>query len=177
MGLIDVKNRVLERGIHYLTSGYGERTLNGKKEFHYGVDLVSYYNGATTIDYVVSYADGVVTYNGFNGDRGYCVTINHGDFETIYQHLRYQSILPVGMQVKAGWVVGLMGATGYSVGGAHLHFGVYKDGEWIDPMPYLMEEDENSWDWAVKNGIVLPYADKKAIPTNEEVVSMLYMMP
>lgn len=176
MGLIEVRNPVLQRGIHYMTSPYGMRTLNGVTKMHNGVDLVSYYGNATTIDYVVAYADGTVTFNGFDGERGFYVILNHGTFETIYQHLRYSSILQVGMNVKRGWVVGLMGATGNATG-AHLHFGVKKDGAWVDPMPYLEADENTSWDWAVENGIVLPNTDKKANPTNEEVVSMLYMLP
>lgn len=177
MGLIDVTIPVLQRGIHYLTSPYGMRRLNGVTKMHNGVDLVSYYNGSTTIDYVVAYADGTVTYNGFDGERGYYVIINHGSFETIYQHLRYSSILQVGMTVKAGYVVGLMGATGNATG-AHLHFGVRVDGKWVDPMPYLVKEPTNdSWKWAVENGIVSEDTDPIANPTNEEVVSMLYKLP
>lgn len=175
--LIEVATPVLQRGIHYLTSPFGMRTIDGVTKMHNGVDLVSYYDNQTTIDYVVCFADGVVTYNGYNGDRGYCITINHGDFETIYQHLRYISILNVGMKVKKGWVVGLMGSTGKSTA-AHIHFGVYKNGEWVDPMPYLMAEPTSSaWDWAKKNGIVGDETDPTAKTEFLDVVNMLYACP
>lgn len=174
--LIEVKNKVLARGIHYMTSPYGMRTIDGVTKMHNGVDLVSYENGHTTVDYVCAYDNGVVTQNGYTDEIGYYVTINHGSFESRYQHLRYSSILYVGEQVLKGWIVGLMGATGHATG-AHLHFGIRKDGQWVDPMPYLEEDQDDSWAWAISNGIILPSADRKAIPTNEDVVSMLYMCP
>lgn len=173
--LIEVKNKVLARGIHYMTSPYGMRTLNGVTKMHNGVDLVSFENGQTTIDYVCAYDDGIVTQKGFDDEIGYYVTINHGSFESRYQHLRYTSILYVGEQVFKGWIVGLMGSTGVSTG-AHLDFRIRKDGQWVDPMPYLEEDNDNSWEWAISNGIILPYTDKEATPTNADVVSMLYMM-
>jgi murein DD-endopeptidase MepM/ murein hydrolase activator NlpD len=35
--------RVLESGSYRVTSPYGTRTINGRKEFHYGIDIVKYY--------------------------------------------------------------------------------------------------------------------------------------
>ena len=171
--LIYVNVPVLQRGIHYMTSPYGPRTLNGKQEFHYGVDLVSYLNGSTTIDYIVAYADGVVTANSSSSERGYYVMIDHGTFRTIYQHMRYASILQVGMEVKKGWVVGLMGNTGKSTG-AHLHFGVEVDGSWVDPMPYLMAEPDDAWEWAMSVGIVRSGEDPNQTATLGRVTEMLY---
>lgn len=171
--LIEVAAPVLQRRIHYLTSPYGPRVLNGKESFHYGVDLVSFLDGSTTIDYIVAYADGIVTANRYDDERGYYVTIDHGSFRTIYQHMRYASILQVGQPVKRGWCVGLMGNTGASTG-AHLHFGVETGGKWVDPMPYLMAEPDDAWDWAVRTGIVAPNADRNQIASLGDVAQMLF---
>lgn len=171
--LITVAVPVLQRGIHYMTSPYGMRTLNGQTKMHNGVDLVSYLDGATTIDYIVAYADGIVTANGFDGARGYYLMIDHGTFRTIYQHMRYASILMVGQPVQKGWVVGLMGNTGNSTG-AHLHFGVEVDGKWVDPMPYLEAAPSESWAWAVQSGLVAPESDPTTPATLGDVAEMLY---
>lgn len=38
--------------------------------------------------------------------------------------------------VKRGDVIGFEGTTGFSTG-CHLHFSVIKDGQWVDPMPFI----------------------------------------
>ena len=173
--LINVTVPVLQRGIHYMTSPFGMRTLNGKKEFHYGIDLVSYLDGCTTIDYIIAYADGTVIANRYDDERGYYITIDHGSFRTWYQHMRYASILQVGQPVKKGWVVGLMGNTGKSTG-AHLHFGVEKDGSWVDPMPYLTAEPEDAWEWAIQSGLVQSGDDPNRNATLGDVTWMFYTL-
>ncbi len=36
-----------------------------------------------------------------------------------------------------------MGATGHATG-KHLHFGIKKNGKWVDPKPYLLKEVSNN---------------------------------
>ena len=128
---------VLKNGYEYMTSGYGNRTytMNGKKvsDFHLGIDLVSSKYGT---DYIVAFADGVVTYAGTNGGYGNVVYINHGSgYQTRYAHQKYLNV-KVGQAVKKGDVLGYMGATG-NVTGPHVHFEVRINGNTVNPYDYV----------------------------------------
>lgn len=91
--------------------------------------------------------DGVVRRVGRNimpGHSGSAVIIDHGNLtdeygtdrmETYYGHLASYSVKS-GDIVKAGQVIGVMGATG-NVTGIHLHFGVLCNGRWIAPTAWL----------------------------------------
>ena len=120
-----------------MTSGYGNRTytMNGKKvsDFHLGIDLVSSKYGT---DYIVAFADGVVTYAGANGGYGNVVYINHGNgYQTRYAHQKYLNV-KVGQAVKKGDVLGYMGTTGNSTGN-HVHFEVRINGNTVNPYDYV----------------------------------------
>ena len=53
--------------------------------------------------------------------------------ETAYMHMsKFADKQEVGQHVDAKTVIGYVGATGLATG-PHLHFGVKKDGEYIDP--------------------------------------------
>lgn len=128
---------VLKNGYEYMTSGYGNRTytMNGKKvsDFHLGIDLVSSKYGT---DYIVAFADGVVTYAGTNGGYGNVVYINHGNgYQTRYAHQKYLNV-KVGQAVKKGDVLGYMGTTGNSTGN-HVHFEVRINGNTVNPYDYV----------------------------------------
>lgn len=140
---IECEIPVLKAGVHYLTSGYGERTVNGKKGFHRGCDFVGGTDNRAATDYVVAFESGIVTYatndvDGKTPSEGNAVYINHGNgIYTYYFHLKRGTVtVKEGDLVARGDVIGYMGNTGNSTG-AHLHFGMKLDGEWCDPMPYL----------------------------------------
>src|SRR3989344_6433983 len=61
--------------------------------------------------------------------------------------------------VKKGDPIALVGNTGYPgcSTGAHLHFEVRRDGQWVDPLEYLSggEGGRGSWDWPLQNPIVI----------------------
>jgi hypothetical protein len=94
---------------------------------------------------VIAAADGVVKSSGGNSkntygtsDRSYglYVIIDHGGgYETVYAHLS-QINVGGGQAVKQGQAIGLSGNTGYSTG-PHLHFELRKNGNKIDPSPYM----------------------------------------
>lgn len=128
---------VLKNGYEYMTSGYGNRTytMNGKKvsDFHLGIDLISSKYGT---DYIVAFADGVVTYAGANGGYGNVVYIDHGNgYQTRYAHQKYLNV-KVGQAVKKGDVLGYMGTTGNSTGN-HVHFEVRINGNTVNPYDYV----------------------------------------
>ena len=120
-----------------MTSAYGNRTykINGNvvSDFHLGIDVVP---TKYSPDYIVAFADGVVTYAGNNGSYGNVVYINHGSgYQTRYAHQKYLSV-KVGQNVQKGDVLGLMGATG-NVTGPHLHFEVRINGNTVNPYDYV----------------------------------------
>ena len=53
-----------------------------------------------------------------------------------YYHLRENAYFKKGATVKQGDKIGYMGMTGTATG-VHLHWGIKKNGVWIDPKPYL----------------------------------------
>lgn len=113
------------------TSPYGMRY----ETLHAGVDLAA----AEGTPYKAVHG-GVVTAAGYAGGYGYAVTVQHPDgTETIYAHSR-RVLVQVGQTVEAGDVLGEVGNTGYSYGGAHLHLEVHIGDKPTDPIPLLREE-------------------------------------
>ena len=133
---------VLSKGKHVMTSDYGIRTLTVKgkttTKLHKGVDFVG---AGHTLDYIIAFADGVVKAAQFQSSMGYYVRIDHGNgIFTRYMHMKKGSIaVKAGQNVKKGQILGYMGATG-DVTGAHLHFDICINNEYIDPKPYLKGE-------------------------------------
>lgn len=191
---INAKHNVFKQGVHYMTSPFGERIINGKKEFHNGIDVIG--NG-WACDYIVAFADGKVidmlnTCSGNFPATGNYVVIEHGfGKRSVYYHLAKGSVVVnLGQNVKAGDVLGYMGTTGNSTGN-HLHFGIMINGVWVDPLPYLKGEknmlrftDVPETHWAYKAiesladmGIINGYEDGTFKPdeavTRAELATML----
>lgn len=120
-----------------LTSHFGWRTLNGQRDYHKGVDL------SGTDKTLVAPCDGVIGSSTIITDKsnltwqwGNYIRIDTADGLKIFMCHMAQRKVKVGQKVKAGDVVGIEGNTGYSFG-SHCHFEVRKNGESIDPTPYL----------------------------------------
>ena len=92
-------------------------------------------------------ADGTLHTIGFNRIGGYRLWLRDRDGnEFYYAHLSAYSTLAVeGRSVKAGDVIGFVGATGDADGGApHLHFEIHPDGGGpVDPAPWLAKHGLN----------------------------------
>lgn len=85
---------------------------------------------------IFAVADGKVVQSGWNGNYGYCVTIEHANgMRTLYAHAK-QLCCKVGDTVSQGEVIALVGSTGQSTGN-HLHFEVIVNGRNMDPAPYI----------------------------------------
>lgn len=125
----------------YITSGYGNRLhpIQGVYKNHAGIDISgSNVNGAP----VVAAADGVVTYAGWIGGYGNCIIINHGSgIVSLYGH-GSETVATVGQVVEQGDIIMKVGSTGNSTG-PHVHFEIRKNGEVVDPIPYLNGEITN----------------------------------
>ena len=78
-------------------------------------------------------ADGIVTQAGPAGGAGNMITIRHDNgLTTLYMHLsKIGKTTRVGQRVEAKTVIGYSGNTGLSTG-PHLHFGVKKNGAYVD---------------------------------------------
>lgn len=120
-----------------LTSHFGWRTLNGSRDYHKGVDL------SGTDKTLVAPCDGVIGSSTIIMDKsnltwqwGNYIRIDTADGLKIFMCHMASRKVKVGQKVKAGDVVGIEGNTGYSFG-SHCHFEVRKNGESVDPTPYL----------------------------------------
>ena len=97
---------------------------------HNGVDFA-----APTGTPVRSVADGVIKSSGWNGGAGRMIKVKHSSrWSTAYLHLNSISKgIRSGTRVKRGQVIGTVGSTGLSTG-PHLHFSMYDNGRYVDPM-------------------------------------------
>jgi murein DD-endopeptidase MepM/ murein hydrolase activator NlpD len=102
---------------------------------HFGMDIAA--KQGTPIS---AATDGFVVYAGWSYDDGNVIMISHGSgYLTVYKH--NQMILKsVGTAVKRGEIVALLGSSGETSGGPHLHFEVWKDGVPQDPRAYLLTQ-------------------------------------
>lgn len=77
--------------------------------------------------------------------KGVTVTIDHGNgLTTVYNSLESADDIAVGTLVETGDVIGRVGTTNRQehLDGAHLHFEVLEDGEYINPEKYLNLDDK-----------------------------------
>lgn len=125
---------------YIITSPYGTRIhpVTGVKSMHNGIDLVATKDGKTgLVDYITAHTGGTVESVGFSNSAGYYAKIRvSSDTVMVYYHMREMAYVKKGATVKKGEKIGYMGSTGTATG-AHLHWGIQKDGKWIDPKPYL----------------------------------------
>lgn len=99
---------------------------------HDGVDL----SGSTGTP-IYSMGDGKVVYRGKNRGAGNYLRISYaGGFTASYMHMSRFGNYRVGDKVKAGAVIGYVGATGLATG-PHLHLGMKKHGKSINPIPVM----------------------------------------
>jgi len=89
---------------------------------------------------VYATAAGVVTSVGPSGPCGNKVEIEHpGGITSVYCHLsRFASGVHVGQHVEGRQLIAYVGQTG-RVTGPHLHFGIKRNGEFIDPMTLRLD--------------------------------------
>ena len=107
-----------------------------KRRAHLGVDYA-----APTGTPVSAAADGTIIYRGRRGGGGNVVMIRHGNgLVTEYLHLsRFRRGQRVGTVVRQKNVIGYVGSTGLSTG-PHLHFGVKKNGRYVDPLRFRTDQ-------------------------------------
>lgn len=122
-----------------VSSPFGTRRYYGRKSgggFHNGID----FEGKTG-EPIFAAADGVINHQGWYFNYGRTVKISHADnFESLYAHMsRFADGMGPGSRVNKGDLIGYVGSTGRSTG-AHLHFSVIINGQFVDPAPYISEQ-------------------------------------
>jgi hypothetical protein len=110
--------------------GYRKDPIMKCKKFHDGIDLKCCY------DYVYSMLPSTVK-EVHHGNKGYgnYVILDHGVMECLYGHLS-AIVVEEGDIIPAGAVVAISGNTGKSTG-PHLHIRLRKDGNSVDPKPFI----------------------------------------
>jgi len=88
-------------------------------------------------------ASGVVTFAGYASGYGNQVGIEHvAPYGSSYSHLRrIASGIRVGSEVEKGQVIGFVGRTGMATG-PHLHFMMFRDGTYVNPLTVALPADE-----------------------------------
>jgi murein DD-endopeptidase MepM/ murein hydrolase activator NlpD len=130
---------VLKSPLKYvrITSRFGRRfhPVLHRAKGHMGVDFA-----APTGTPVRATADGRVTFVGAQRGSGNMIVLSHaGGITSLYMHLsRFARGLRAGQPVDQRQVIGYVGSTGMSTG-PHLHFGLKKDGRYIDPLRHRGE--------------------------------------
>jgi len=113
----------VKRGI--ITSPYGERILQGQKQFHPGIDIGVV--GNPTNEPVVAAKHGTIAWMvndpAKSGGFGKVVYVKLDDgWYAVYPHMSsIKADLKLGQEVNEGDQLGIMGKTGYSFG-IHLHY-------------------------------------------------------
>ena len=116
-----------------ITSGFGYRNtgIRGASTNHMGIDIACAYGSP-----IYAADGGTVTYTGYKGAMGYTVIIDHGNgFVTYYEHCS-NFTCSAGQHVYKGQQIARVGTSGVA-SGAHCHFGIQRNGSYVNPMNYL----------------------------------------
>ena len=116
-----------------ISSYFGPRPqpVPGASTNHKGIDLTAPYGTA-----ILASASGTVTTATHSNSAGNYIVIAHGNgMSTVYMHCS-SLLVSVGDNVEQGEVIAKVGSTGYSSGN-HLHFGIIKNGTYVDPLGYV----------------------------------------
>jgi murein DD-endopeptidase MepM/ murein hydrolase activator NlpD len=80
----------------------------------------------------------VVIFSGWTYDDGYMIMIGHGSgYQTSYKH-NEALLKEIGARVRRGEPIALLGSSGRTSSGPHLHFEVWKDAVPQDPKDYIL---------------------------------------
>ncbi len=127
------KTQIVSPVSGWYSSYYGYRTnpITGNDALHTGIDIAV----AEGTKIKAAYA-GKVRKVGEDSRSGKYIYLTHSDgYETLYCHC--SSILAKqGAVIRQGETIALVGSTGWSTG-PHLHFEIHKNGERLDPLPFL----------------------------------------
>lgn len=119
-------------GMHFFTPLKGVVSQGYDKTLHPYIDITAPGNSV-----VMSVLDGTVISAGWNDTEGYTIRIQHeGDIISVYKH-NQKLLKETGDKVTAGTPIAVLGGTGSTSDGDHLHFELWHKGEAVDPTKYI----------------------------------------
>lgn len=119
-------------GMHFFTPLKGVVSQGYDKALHPYIDITAPGNSV-----VMSVLDGTVISAGWNDTEGYTIRIQHeGDIISVYKH-NQKLLKETGDKVTAGTPIAVLGGTGSTPDGDHLHFELWHKGEAVDPTKYI----------------------------------------
>lgn len=116
-----------------ITSYFGsrEQPVAGASTNHKGIDI-----GASYGSDILAAAEGTVVTSTYSSSAGNYIMLSHGGgLYTVYMHSS-KLLVSIGQKVTRGQVIAKVGSTGFSTGN-HLHFGVRKNGTYVNPLGYV----------------------------------------
>jgi len=120
-------------GYTRITSPFGFRIhpILKSRKLHTGIDIA-----IPSGKNIVAAGDGEVIHSGWLGGYGKVIMLDHGGgIVTLYAH-NSSLVVEEDDVVKRGDVIAKAGSTGLSTG-PHLHFEVRRNGEFVDPIPWV----------------------------------------
>ncbi|MBV8301198.1 MAG: M23 family metallopeptidase [Candidatus Dormibacteraeota bacterium] len=123
-----------------ITQGFGCTTFTfepydpncATRHFHNGIDIAGPCGANIyAADSGIAYPQ---PYQGF-GFGNYIIIVHGNGWETLYGHMSAFAV-GYGQTVHRGDQIGWEGSTGNSTG-CHLHFGISRNGTWVNPLQYL----------------------------------------
>ena len=119
-------------GMHFFTPLKGVVSQGYDKVLHPYLDITAPNNSV-----VMSVLDGTVISAGWTDEDGYTIRVQHdGDIISVYKH-NQKLMKKTGDKVKAGTPIAIVGGTGSTADGDHLHFELWHKGEAVDPTKYI----------------------------------------
>ena len=119
-------------GMHFFTPLKGVVSQGYDKALHPYIDITAPGNSV-----VMSVLDGTVISAGWTDTEGYTIRIQHeGDIISVYKH-NQKLMKKTGDKVTAGTPIAILGGTGSTSDGDHLHFELWHKGEAVDPTKYI----------------------------------------
>jgi len=118
-------------GIITSPGGLRYNPVTGRREFHDGIDIA-----APIGTKIIAPRDGRVISVGKSPSFGRFLRIAHPDGYISFMAHLHGVIVYIGSEVYQGQHIAYSGNTGRSTG-PHLHFGLFRNGQYVDPINYV----------------------------------------
>ena len=118
-------------GIITSLGGIRYNPISLRREFHDGIDIA-----APIGTPIVAPRDGTVLATGTSSSFGIYLRMAHDNGYVSFMAHLHGVIVVVGEEVRQGQRVAYSGNTGHSTG-PHLHFGLFRYGQYVDPFNYV----------------------------------------